>query len=104
MKVDDESMAKSAAADAKVTADRRSAALANNLEEARALLETANRQRRSAEQELADTNESLGDLSNVNQSFTAAKRKLEKMIIKKGAWLKLGSICKIDMISFVKTC
>merc|ERR1712213_282444 len=57
VKVDEESAAKSAAADAKVTADRRAAAVANGLEEARALLETADRQRRAAEQELADTNE-----------------------------------------------
>merc|ERR1711881_708069 len=76
-KVDEESAAKSAAADAKVTADRRAAAVANGLEEARALLETADRQRRSAEQELADTNETLADLTNVNQSITASKRKLE---------------------------
>merc|ERR1712226_1574865 len=77
LKVDDESAAKSAAADAKVTADRRAAAVANGLEEARALLETADRQRRAAEQELADTNETLADLTNVNQPITAAKRKLE---------------------------
>merc|ERR1711934_752685 len=77
LKVDDESAAKSAAADAKVTADRRAAAVANGLEEARALLETADRQRRAAEQELADTNETLADLTNVNQSITASKRKLE---------------------------
>merc|ERR1712213_81892 len=77
VKVDDESAAKSAAADAKVTADRRAAAVANGLEEARALLETADRQRRAAEQELADTNETLADLTNVNQSITASKRKLE---------------------------
>merc|ERR1712039_1139529 len=69
-KVDAESQAKSAAADNKVTADRKSAAMANALEESRALLETADRQRRGAEQELAD-------LSNVNQSIAAAKRKLE---------------------------
>merc|ERR1712107_754600 len=75
-KVDDESAAKSAA-DAKVTADRRAAAVANGLEEARALLETADRQRRAAEQELADTNETLADLTNVNQSISASKRKLE---------------------------
>merc|ERR1712200_133736 len=60
-----------------VTADRRAAAVANGLEEARALLETADRQRRAAEQELADTNETLADLTNVNQSITASKRKLE---------------------------
>ena len=46
-------------------------------EESRVLLETADRQRRSAEQELADTNETLADLGNVNQSIAAAKRKLE---------------------------
>merc|ERR1711971_1334787 len=51
-KVDAESQAKSAAADNKVTADRK---------------------RRGAEQELADTNENLADLSNVNQSIAAAK-------------------------------
>merc|ERR1712037_671157 len=33
--------------------------------------------RRAAEQELADTNETLADLTNVNQSITASKRKLE---------------------------
>merc|ERR1712076_293966 len=49
----------------------------NALEEGRALLETADRQRRAAEQELADTNENLADLGNVNQSIAAAKRKLE---------------------------
>merc|ERR1712020_118025 len=67
----------SGAADAKVSADRKAAAMQNTLEESRALLETADRQRRAAEQELADTNENLADLSNVNQSIAAAKRKLE---------------------------
>merc|ERR1712183_1104502 len=76
-KADDESQAKSAAADAKVSADRKAAAMQNTLEESRALLETADRQRRAAEQELADTNENLADLSNVNQSIAAARRKLE---------------------------
>merc|ERR1711976_1105066 len=76
-KVDGESQAKSAAADAKVAADRKAAATQNCLEESRALLETADRQRRAAEQELADTNENLADLSNVNQSIAAARRKLE---------------------------
>merc|ERR1712241_553083 len=77
VKVDDESQAKSGAADAKVAADRKAAAMQNTLEESRALLETADRQRRAAEQELADTNENLADLSNVNQSIAAARRKLE---------------------------
>merc|ERR1719305_954829 len=77
VKVDDESSAKSAAAEAKVSGDRRAAAMQNSLEEARAMLETADRQRRAAEQELPDTNETLADLTNVNQSITASKRKLE---------------------------
>merc|ERR1719466_716601 len=76
-KVDDESQAKSAAADAKVNADRKAAAMQNALEESRALLETADRQRRAAEQDLADTNENLAELGNVNQSIAAAQRKLE---------------------------
>merc|ERR1712228_318345 len=56
---------------------RKAAAMQNALEEGRALLETADRQRRTAEQELADTNETLADLSNANQSIAAAKRKLD---------------------------
>merc|ERR1712027_295626 len=72
-----ETQSKSASADAKVAADRKAAAMQNCLEESRALLETADRQRRAAEQELADTNENLADLSNVNQSIAAARRKLE---------------------------
>merc|ERR1712168_757224 len=84
-KVDEESAAKSVAADAKVTADRKAAAMQNALEESRALLETADRQRRSAEQELADTNETLADLGNVNQSIAAAKRKLESEFNQLGA-------------------
>merc|ERR1712240_289064 len=85
IKVDEESAAKSAAADAKVTADRKAAAMQNALEESRALLETADRQRRSAEQELADTNETLADLGNVNQSIAASKRKLEAEFNQLGA-------------------
>merc|ERR1712033_29019 len=76
-KVDEESALKSQAADAKGAADRKAAAMQNALEEGRALLETADRQRRTAEQELADTNETLADMSNQNQSIAAAKRKLE---------------------------
>merc|ERR1719262_1862842 len=77
MKVDEESRAKAAAADAKVVADRKAAATQNSLEEARTLLEQADRQRRTLEQELADTNESLADMTNQNQAILAAKRKLD---------------------------
>merc|ERR1719186_2591068 len=61
-KVDEESQAKSAAADAKVTADRKAAAMQNALEEGRALLETADRQSRAAESELADSYETFAGL------------------------------------------
>merc|ERR1712228_1015931 len=84
-KVDEESRLKSIAADAKVTADRKAAAMQNALEEGRALLETADRQRRSAEQELADTNETLADLPNTSQSIAAGKRKLEAEFNQLGA-------------------
>merc|ERR1719447_1162710 len=63
-KVDDESQ-------------RKAAAMQNALEEARTLLEQADRGRRALEQELCDTNETLADLTNQNQAVAAAKRKLE---------------------------
>merc|ERR1711911_469549 len=50
---------------------------ANALEESRTMLEQADRARRSLEQELADSNEALADLTNQNQALAAAKRKLE---------------------------
>merc|ERR1712121_189961 len=84
-KVDEESALKSQAADQKVAADRKAAAMQNALDEGHALLEAADRQRRSAEQELADTNETLADLGNVNQSIAAAKRKLESEFNQLGA-------------------
>ena len=49
----------------------------NALEEARTLLEQADRNRRTAEQELSDVNEQLSDSTVQNQAVTAAKRKLE---------------------------
>merc|ERR1712168_1672679 len=49
----------------------------NSLEEGRTMLEQADRGRRSLEQELADSNETLADLTNQNQAISAAKRKLE---------------------------
>merc|ERR1712121_489392 len=77
VKVDEEARAKIIAADAKVAADRKAAAAQNALEEARTMLEQADRQRRTLETELCDTNESLADLTNTNQAIAASKRKLE---------------------------
>jgi len=77
VKVDDESHMKSVAQDAKVGAERKAGAMQNAIEEGRTLLEQADRGRRSLEQELQDSNETLADLSNQNQAVNAAKRKLE---------------------------
>merc|ERR1712054_611119 len=50
----------------------------NALEEARTLLEQADRNRRNVEQELADTNESLSDQTCTNQAISGAKMKCEQ--------------------------
>merc|ERR1712061_461938 len=57
--------------------ERRANAAQNALEEARTLLEQADRARRMTEQELSDTNEQLSDLTCTNQAIAGAKRKLE---------------------------
>merc|ERR1711902_123304 len=58
-------------------AEKKSNATQNALEEARTLLEQADRNRRTTEQELADVNESLSDATVQNQAIAAAKRKLD---------------------------
>jgi len=74
---EEEQRAKEVARDQFLAADRRAHAMANALEEARTLLEQADRARRQAEQELSDTNEQLSDLTCQNQAIAGAKRKLE---------------------------
>merc|ERR1719309_539239 len=76
-KFEDEQRAKDIARDALIAADRKAHSIANALEEAKTLLEQADRARRQAEQELADTNEQLSDQTCQNQAITGAKRKLE---------------------------
>ena len=63
--------------DTLLAAERRAHSNQNALEEARTLLEQADRARRLIEQELADTNEQLSDLTCQNQAIAGAKRKLE---------------------------
>merc|ERR1712115_622181 len=63
--------------DTLVAAEKKAAGLANALEESRTLLEQADRNRRTLEQELADVNESLSDATVQNQAIAAAKRKIE---------------------------
>merc|ERR1712121_177465 len=76
-KLDDEQRAKEAARDNLVASERKAHAMQNALEEARTLLEQADRARRGTEAELADVNETLSDATVQNQAIAAAKRKLE---------------------------
>merc|ERR1712002_1278330 len=76
-KLDDEQRAKELARDTLVASEKKAAGLQNALEEARTLLEQADRNRRTLEQELADVNETLSDATVQNQAIAAAKRKIE---------------------------
>ena len=75
--MEDEARAKDAARDCLHASERRANSMQNALEEARTLLEQADRSRRITEQDLSDTNEQLSDLTCTNQSIAGAKRKLE---------------------------
>merc|ERR1712039_497965 len=76
-KLEGEQMAKEKAHDALIVADRKCNSNQNALEEARTLLEQADRARRMVEQELADTNESLSDQTCTNQAIQGTKMKIE---------------------------
>merc|ERR1712088_728053 len=76
-KLEDEQRNKESAHDALIAAERKAHTMQNALEEARTLLEQADRARRMTEQELSDTNEQLSDLTCQNQAIAGAKRKLE---------------------------
>merc|ERR1719233_2300044 len=56
--------------------ERKLNSVKNSLEEGRSLLEQADRARRQNEQDLADTNEHLNELSSLNSSLLNAVRKL----------------------------
>jgi len=77
VKFEDEQRAKEAAHDAFIASERKAHAHQNALEEARTLLEQTDRARRVVEQELSDTNETLGDQTCTNQAIAGTKRKLE---------------------------
>merc|ERR1711981_1062141 len=76
-KLEAEQVAKDRAHDALINADRKANSNQNALEEARTLLEQADRARRMVEQELADTNETLSDQTCQNQAIQASKMKIE---------------------------
>merc|ERR1719219_255330 len=73
--LEDANRAKEVAHDNLLAADRKAHANQNALEEARTLLEQADRARRMVEQELADSNETLSDQTRTNQALTGAKQK-----------------------------
>merc|ERR1712187_1007435 len=76
-RLEDEVRAKDNTRDVLIAAERKAHSVQNALEEARTLLEQADRARRMTEQELSDTNEQLSDLTCQNQAIAGAKRKLE---------------------------
>ena len=74
-RLDREAEARTEAQERLLAGERRGAAARNGLEEARALLDQSDRARRELEQELADSNETLGDQTCHNQALVAAVRK-----------------------------
>merc|ERR1719204_231356 len=81
VRLEDAQRAKEVAHDNLIAADRRAHANQNALEEARTLLEQADRNRRMVEQELADSNETLGDQTCTNQAISGAKQKCEAEMV-----------------------
>merc|ERR1712066_1003503 len=68
----------------------------NALEEARTLLEQADRNRRTLETELSDVNEQLSGSTVQNQALAAAKRKLEaEMQTLQGDFDEMGAEAKL---------
>merc|ERR1711902_280485 len=76
-KLEEEQRTKEVVRDQLLSNERRANSNQNALEEARTLLEQADRARRVTEQELSDTNEQLSELTCQNQAIAGAKRKLE---------------------------
>merc|ERR1712186_100061 len=76
-RLEDEQRTKDVARDQLLASERKANSAQNALEEARTLLEQADRARRMTEQELSDTNEQLSELTCQNQAIAGAKRKLE---------------------------
>merc|ERR1719479_50329 len=79
-KLEDEQREKEICRDQLLAAERRANSMRNALEEARTLLDQADKARRTTEQELSDTNEQLSELTCQNQSIAGAKRKLDSNI------------------------
>merc|ERR1712223_2207920 len=76
-KLEKEQRAKENDRETLLATERKANSAQNGLEEARTLLDQADRARRITEQELSDTNELLSNLTCQNQAIAGAKRKLE---------------------------
>merc|ERR1712241_2346 len=76
-KLEKEQRAKENDRETLLATERKANSTQNGLEEARTLLEQADRARRIVEQELSDTNETLSELTCQNQAIAGAKRKLD---------------------------
>merc|ERR1719309_893404 len=76
-RLEDEQRGKEVVRDQLIASERKANSVQNALEEARTLLEQADRSRRMTEQELSDTNEQLSELTCQNQAIAGAKRKME---------------------------
>merc|ERR1719411_1856056 len=76
-KLEKEQRAKETDREQLLASERKANSAQNGLEEARTLLDQADRARRITEQELSDTHELLSNLTCQNQAIAGAKRKLE---------------------------
>ena len=79
-RLDREAEARTEAQERLLAGDRRAAAARNGLEEARAMLDQSDRARRELEQELGDSNETLGEQTCQNQALVAAIRRSDQEI------------------------
>jgi septal ring factor EnvC (AmiA/AmiB activator) len=78
--LENEQRATEASQDFFICSERKANSVKNALEEARTMLEQADRCRRQTEQEISETTEKLSEQTCQNQPIAGAKRKLESQI------------------------
>ena len=76
-KLEEQQRAKDVAHDELINAECKANSKQNALEESRTLLEQTDRARRMVEQELADTNETLGEQTSTNQAIQCGKQNMQ---------------------------
>merc|ERR1712156_1077694 len=77
---EDESRQRRGIAEKAGLADRRAAALQGELEEARALLDSADRGKKQADMELCEARGSVNDMTTINSKASSDKRRLESAV------------------------